>query len=45
MNIRDPLLMFFPDFDHGGRGFLALVVDADGAVAEAGDEDVALDLV
>jgi hypothetical protein len=45
VHVCDPLLVFFPDFDHGCCGLLALVVDADGAVAEAGDEDIAFDLI
>jgi hypothetical protein len=45
VHVCNPLLVFFPDFDHGGCGLLALVVDADCAVAEAGNEYVAFDLV
>ena len=45
VHVGDPLFVFAPGFDHGGAGFEALVEDADDAVAEAGDEDVAGDLV
>lgn len=43
MYIRDPLIVFAPDFDHGKSGLHALVEDADGAVTVTGDDDVALD--
>ena len=33
------------EFDHSDAGFKALVEEADGAVAEAGSEDVTGDLV
>lgn len=45
MHVGDPLLVLAPGFDHGGAGFETLVEDADDAVAEAGDEDVAGHLV
>jgi hypothetical protein len=45
MDVCDPLLVVAPAFDHGDAGFEALVDEADGAVAEAGSEDVAGDLV
>ena len=44
VDVCDPLTMLFPDLDHCHGWFETLVVDADGAVAEAGDEDLALDL-
>lgn len=45
VHIGDPLSVLLPALHHCGGGFLALVVDADGAVAEAGNEDVAFNLV
>ena len=45
MHVGDPLLVLAPGLDHGGAGLEALVEDADDAVAEAGDKDVARDLV
>lgn len=45
MNVREPGAVLFPDADHGGLGFLALVVEAHGAVAETCDEEVAFYLV
>lgn len=45
VHVGDPLLVVAPGLDHGGAGLEALVEDADDAVAEAGDEDVAGDLV
>lgn len=45
MDVRDPLLVLLPDLDHGCCRFLALVVNADGAIAKACDENVAFDLV
>ena len=42
---RDPLLVAAVAANHGVDGLLALVVDLDLAVAEAGNEDVAGDLV
>lgn len=43
--IGDPLSVLFPYAYHGGLRAFANVVDADRAVAKAGDEDVAFDLV
>ncbi len=45
MDVGDPLPVLAPDLDHRRGGLEALVVDAHGAVAEAGREDLALDLV
>ena len=45
MDAGDPLLVSAPVFDHGHGGSFAGVEDADGAVAVAGAEDVAGDLV
>lgn len=45
VNIGDPLLVFFPDFDHCGGGFLTLIVHANGTVAEAGHEYVTFNLI
>lgn len=45
VHICDPLPVFAPHLDHGFECFETLVVDADDAVAKAGDEDVAFDLV
>lgn len=45
VHVGDPLLVLAPDLDHGRCGFQALIEDADCAVAEARDEDVARHLV
>jgi len=45
VHVGDPLFVLFPNLDHGSGRLLALVIDAHGAVAEAGDEDVAFDLI
>ena len=45
VHARDPAVVLVPDADHGVAPVEAPVVDAEGAVAEAGDEDVAGDLV
>jgi len=45
VDVGDPLLVAAPVLHHRRRGFLARVEDADGAVAVAGAEDVAGDLV
>ena len=44
VDICDPLAVLFPDFNHCHGRFQTLVVDANRAVAEASDEDLALDL-
>lgn len=43
--VCDPLFMFFPHFDHCCCGFLSLIVDTDGAIAEPSYEDIPFDLV
>ena len=45
VHVGDPLLVLAPAADHGKGGLLAGVEDANGAVAVAGAEDVAGDLV
>lgn len=45
VHVRDPLLVFFPDLDHGSCGFLALIVYTNGTITETSNEDVAFDLV
>ena len=46
-NVPEPdptILRAGDEFDHSGAGFEVLVEEADGAVAEAGSEDVTGDL-
>lgn len=43
--ICNPLLVFFPDLDHGSCRFLALVVHTNGTITETSNEDIAFDLV
>lgn len=43
VHVCDPLVVFAPDADHFCRGLEALVEDADGTVAVAGDEGGAFD--
>lgn len=45
MDAHDASLVLAPCLDEGGFGGEALVIDADGAVVEAGDDDVAFDLI
>ena len=45
MHVGDPLLVLSPTSNHGLCRLLAGIEDADGAVAIAGAEDVASDLV
>lgn len=45
MNIRDPLFMFTPDFDHCQRRLHTLIKDSDRAVAVTANEDVTGDLI
>lgn len=45
VHVGNPLLMLFPDFDHRRGWLLTLIVNANGAVAEACSEDVAFHLV
>lgn len=45
MHVRDPLVMFAPDADHGHLRAIALVEDADCAVAVTRDDDGAGDSV
>lgn len=45
MHVGDPLLVIAPDLDHRHCGPETLIEDADGAVAVAGGEDVAGNLV
>jgi hypothetical protein len=45
MNVGDPLSMLFPDLDHCVGRLLALIIDSDGTVTEAGNKDIPLDLV
>ena len=45
VHVGDPLLVFAPDFDHGGCGSEPLVEDSDCPVAESGHKYVPRDLV
>jgi hypothetical protein len=45
MHIRNPLLVFFPYFDHGRGGLLALIVDANGTITKSSDKNVSFYLV
>ena len=40
VNVRDPLFVLPPNFDHGGGWLEALVEDSDGTVAETRNKDV-----
>jgi hypothetical protein len=45
MHVGDPLLVLFPDLDHGSCRLLPLVVDSNSTITETGHEDITLYLI
>jgi hypothetical protein len=45
MNVGDPLLVLFPNLDHGGGGLLALIIHSYGTITKTSDKHVSLDLI
>jgi hypothetical protein len=45
VHVGDPLLVLFPDLDHGSSGLLALVVNSNSTIAKTGYKDITLYLI
>jgi hypothetical protein len=45
VHVGDPLLVLFPDFDHGSGRLLALVVNSNRTIAKTGYKDITLYLI
>lgn len=43
--VCNPLLVLFPDLDHGGCRLLALIVNTNGTITKPSNKDITFDLV